>query len=158
MIRRPPRSTLFPYTTLFRSHLNIGLTHKKSASYITCGNLLKMYFLKSWCSHYSWNSGKLLEFWNFLSGPWKTPGKTDNFPVLLENSWNFVENFKQFYKRNKTCKSISLINVFFVVYVDSILGFCFSEDFDHFCYVLVRPESWRTARLFRLGSYSVCFS
>src|SRR3712207_8788045 len=22
MIRRPPRSTLFPYTTLFRSHLN----------------------------------------------------------------------------------------------------------------------------------------
>src|SRR5256885_6059674 len=25
MIRRPPRSTLFPYTTLFRSHLNRGL-------------------------------------------------------------------------------------------------------------------------------------
>src|SRR5256885_13256898 len=24
MIRRPPRSTLFPYTTLFRSHLNVG--------------------------------------------------------------------------------------------------------------------------------------
>src|SRR3712207_8224763 len=23
MIRRPPRSTLFPYTTLFRSHLNM---------------------------------------------------------------------------------------------------------------------------------------
>src|SRR5256886_12912861 len=25
MIRRPPRSTLFPYTTLFRSHLGLGL-------------------------------------------------------------------------------------------------------------------------------------
>src|SRR5260370_16838066 len=25
MIRRPPRSTLFPYTTLFRSHLEIHL-------------------------------------------------------------------------------------------------------------------------------------
>src|SRR2546422_6177609 len=25
MIRRPPRSTLFPYTTLFRSQLKIGL-------------------------------------------------------------------------------------------------------------------------------------
>src|SRR2546422_3119228 len=25
MIRRPPRSTLFPYTTLFRSHLKIVL-------------------------------------------------------------------------------------------------------------------------------------
>src|SRR5260370_32316040 len=24
MIRRPPRSTLFPYTTLFRSHQNVG--------------------------------------------------------------------------------------------------------------------------------------
>src|SRR3712207_8112847 len=24
MIRRPPRSTLFPYTTLFRSHLHLG--------------------------------------------------------------------------------------------------------------------------------------
>src|SRR3712207_7102642 len=26
MIRRPPRSTLFPYTTLFRSYLGIPLT------------------------------------------------------------------------------------------------------------------------------------
>src|SRR2546430_11494748 len=25
MIRRPPRSTLFPYTTLFRSHLDAGV-------------------------------------------------------------------------------------------------------------------------------------
>src|SRR5258708_16838280 len=25
MIRRPPRSTLFPYTTLFRSHERVGL-------------------------------------------------------------------------------------------------------------------------------------
>src|SRR2546422_1715392 len=24
MIRRPPRSTLFPYTTLFRSHIGVG--------------------------------------------------------------------------------------------------------------------------------------
>src|SRR2546422_7211257 len=27
MIRRPPRSTLFPYTTLFRSHLRGGEEH-----------------------------------------------------------------------------------------------------------------------------------
>src|SRR2546421_844816 len=27
MIRRPPRSTLFPYTTLFRSHITAGLAH-----------------------------------------------------------------------------------------------------------------------------------
>src|SRR3712207_8343157 len=29
MIRRPPRSTLFPYTTLFRSGLLIDLSHMK---------------------------------------------------------------------------------------------------------------------------------
>src|SRR5258708_14473211 len=29
MIRRPPRSTLFPYTTLFRSHLIFILRQKK---------------------------------------------------------------------------------------------------------------------------------
>src|SRR5258708_29498579 len=31
MIRRPPRSTLFPYTTLFRSHADVGLVgaHRK---------------------------------------------------------------------------------------------------------------------------------
>src|SRR3712207_8686041 len=27
MIRRPPRSTLFPYTTLFRSHFNLSHSH-----------------------------------------------------------------------------------------------------------------------------------
>src|SRR3712207_7499350 len=27
MIRRPPRSTLFPYTTLFRSLVRVGLEH-----------------------------------------------------------------------------------------------------------------------------------
>src|SRR2546421_9737511 len=29
MIRRPPRSTLFPYTTLFRSQLIEGVTHRE---------------------------------------------------------------------------------------------------------------------------------
>src|SRR5258708_10438923 len=29
MIRRPPRSTLFPYTTLFRSHFRIFLMSRK---------------------------------------------------------------------------------------------------------------------------------
>src|SRR3712207_8986370 len=28
MIRRPPRSTLFPYTTLFRSRLEVGKTRR----------------------------------------------------------------------------------------------------------------------------------
>src|SRR5574337_251257 len=35
MIRRPPRSTLFPYTTLFRSGLYLWISHALSLSYIT---------------------------------------------------------------------------------------------------------------------------
>src|SRR2546427_2704834 len=30
MIRRPPRSTLFPYTTLFRSHLELALARARA--------------------------------------------------------------------------------------------------------------------------------
>src|SRR5687767_15489813 len=39
MIRRPPRSTLFPYTTLFRSSTNIieALTRKPGVSSISTG-------------------------------------------------------------------------------------------------------------------------
>src|SRR2546430_14167781 len=32
MIRRPPRSTLFPYTTLFRSHRRLGAATPSAAS------------------------------------------------------------------------------------------------------------------------------
>src|ERR1035441_4799491 len=32
MIRRPPRSTLFPYTTLFRSHCRENTTEQQSSS------------------------------------------------------------------------------------------------------------------------------
>src|SRR2546422_1864243 len=41
MIRRPPRSTLFPYTTLFRSHSRptaaFCWTGRRCSSRITCG-------------------------------------------------------------------------------------------------------------------------
>src|SRR5437773_6528795 len=33
MIRRPPRSTLFPYTTLFRSHLYVAHTYDSGATW-----------------------------------------------------------------------------------------------------------------------------
>src|SRR5260221_4795827 len=34
MIRRPPRSTLFPYTTLFRSAIPCDVTHAELAQYL----------------------------------------------------------------------------------------------------------------------------
>src|SRR5258708_10651878 len=49
MIRRPPRSTLFPYTTLFRS------PPKKGRSYATCTEE------PAFC--------RLLVGWNVVSGP-----------------------------------------------------------------------------------------
>src|SRR3712207_8686822 len=39
MIRRPPRSTLFPYTTLFRSHRRGRVVRMRSAS--SCGIFLR---------------------------------------------------------------------------------------------------------------------
>src|SRR5438132_4837988 len=37
MIRRPPRSTLFPYTTLFRSHIaKIKIKRKRLRDHVAC--------------------------------------------------------------------------------------------------------------------------
>src|SRR5260370_27203417 len=38
MIRRPPRSTLFPYTTLFRSELDHGIEHFLHHLRVECGS------------------------------------------------------------------------------------------------------------------------
>src|SRR5256885_7152376 len=54
MIRRPPRSTLFPYTTLFRSHLSlprlsglffIGMFYNQFLPGGTGGDIMKSYYL-----------------------------------------------------------------------------------------------------------------
>src|SRR2546425_6150655 len=48
MIRRPPRSTLFPYTTLFRSHLGDSVTFENTPSFISTeaveGTLYGIYY------------------------------------------------------------------------------------------------------------------
>src|SRR3989475_5457792 len=56
MIRRPPRSTLFPYTTLFRSHdRSAGGLYYAVVPYPNCsgclGNLAPLDALTSVCSH-----------------------------------------------------------------------------------------------------------
>src|SRR2546430_8659550 len=47
MIRRPPRSTLFPYTTLFRSVPPIGIAPNSWAS---CGSRLRRFWTKGFCA------------------------------------------------------------------------------------------------------------
>src|SRR2546422_8079901 len=49
MIRRPPRSTLFPYTTLFRSYwiyIHVSITLTSYAAFAMAGGLGVMYLLK----------------------------------------------------------------------------------------------------------------
>src|SRR5258708_10762473 len=52
MIRRPPRSTLFPYTTLFRS-LRSPTMLRKSGSYMLVTSLVRHRQLMAW----GWRSG-----------------------------------------------------------------------------------------------------
>src|SRR5256885_15924396 len=39
MIRRPPRSTLFPYTTLFRSARHLVVAHRHADAIVAAGNI-----------------------------------------------------------------------------------------------------------------------
>src|SRR5688572_32754672 len=48
MIRRPPRSTLFPYTTLFRSWEQDSELHGKEPAYETGGGLSASCYEKWW--------------------------------------------------------------------------------------------------------------
>src|SRR2546430_4321312 len=49
MIRRPPRSTLFPYTTLFRSVLGVCLGPPSEVSGVFCyGKLVCTGLMSSW--------------------------------------------------------------------------------------------------------------
>src|SRR5256885_7842233 len=48
MIRRPPRSTLFPYTTLFRSHLIVGLREQRTAAISVDMQLLRDALERPW--------------------------------------------------------------------------------------------------------------
>src|SRR3712207_8119426 len=41
MIRRPPRSTLFPYTTLFRSPMGHPVAHPPQSEQLGAGNFLR---------------------------------------------------------------------------------------------------------------------
>src|SRR5260370_40783225 len=50
MIRRPPRSTLFPYTTLFRSQLPLSQCHSNEYRSSSC---LKI------CGPHTWQSGAI---------------------------------------------------------------------------------------------------
>src|SRR3712207_7377746 len=48
MIRRPPRSTLFPYTTLFRSLCHDALSHTSSKARLPCAARRSLHHARNW--------------------------------------------------------------------------------------------------------------
>src|SRR3712207_7426845 len=63
MIRRPPRSTLFPYTTLFRSLSEIfkdaKFIHLMRDGRAVANSLLHVYFWSGWKGPGNWGWGQL---------------------------------------------------------------------------------------------------
>src|SRR3989441_8863626 len=58
MIRRPPRSTLFPYTTLFRSPL-VSVAFATPDGIVHLGSLLQRRFARpaaGWAGEFQWRS------------------------------------------------------------------------------------------------------
>src|SRR2546430_11921075 len=47
MIRRPPRSTLFPYTTLFRSHCPVARAFLEAGIHVVCDKPLALTVARS---------------------------------------------------------------------------------------------------------------
>src|SRR2546430_7629187 len=95
MIRRPPRSTLFPYTTLFRSFLFVGYypkfwTYMTSIFFPTYGVYALLFFAETFIG-YLWYDG-----WDRLAGPPKrihvTLGLLSHLvgppPLFVPNPWS----------------------------------------------------------------------
>src|SRR3712207_6860502 len=69
MIRRPPRSTLFPYTTLFRSYLNPLLDERLDVQRVPSGVL---WALVLWSLPFAWVGLALTlrRAWDAGLNPW----------------------------------------------------------------------------------------
>ena len=65
------------------------------------------------------------EFWNFLLGLWKTPGKADNISILLENSWNFEETFLSVFKTNRNLQKHLIHDCTFCILCRLNFSYCY---------------------------------
>src|SRR3989454_11892061 len=72
MIRRPPRSTLFPYTTLFRSVVTASNYHD---GWTYQGGAFEQWFNESWTSGLAQDTfnRRVQKNTNALQGIWKLP-------------------------------------------------------------------------------------
>src|SRR3712207_9335164 len=73
MIRRPPRSTLFPYTTLFRSEDFITDRHLRNSAKVMLATGLIVaygYMMETWTAWYSANTYEEFMMRNRFFGPY----------------------------------------------------------------------------------------
>src|SRR3712207_8727884 len=70
MIRRPPRSTLFPYTTLFRSAQTVGDVEEKLRQHQVDPEVVRL-----------WLEGRMIEHDNLIEG-----AVAEGYPELDERS------------------------------------------------------------------------
>src|SRR5256886_14387396 len=92
MIRRPPRSTLFPYTTLFRSRqVEQTLTQAKGAA--EKANLAKSEFLSSMSHELRSPLNAILGFAQLMDSDAKpaTPSQKASIDQILRAGWYLLE-------------------------------------------------------------------
>src|SRR2546422_8327373 len=97
MIRRPPRSTLFPYTTLFRSFKDIDTTAQTSAWYVGSGPFNSA-LLSSSLQGFSSNLGSAIA---------ATPGRSEEHTSELQSRLHLVCRLLLEKKKKKPTPSAS---------------------------------------------------
>src|SRR2546426_7649426 len=86
MIRRPPRSTLFPYTTLFRSFLGIGWD-ERTPDHSTISRTRRLIDLETHRKVFFWVLGRLQDR-GLVKG--KTVGRSEEHTSELQSPCNLV--------------------------------------------------------------------
>ena len=102
MIRRPPRSTLFPYTTLFRSHTSIIISMN-----ISKGTLLQKKEKDSFVSPEIEEGEEKIKYY-FTK-------KEGFFPILLREIFEKRKQAKAEYKKNPSIITLARSNAFKVL-------------------------------------------
>src|SRR2546425_1472473 len=94
MIRRPPRSTLFPYTTLFRSWCRPSPKINSGRTLIPSDVILKIVVIRSRSSGvksvifnpFSWTKKRTKNFERVETGAFHTFFASQYFPLLVQDS------------------------------------------------------------------------
>src|SRR2546422_6583282 len=99
MIRRPPRSTLFPYTTLFRSHDALGLSKAHQLDFVEIDNSEGVLISSAqWPARFGYKNG------------WVTETKEDRKSTRLNSSHGYISYAVFCLKKKKKKKHAHILS------------------------------------------------